>query len=72
MALGIGKFKLAAIGLYIFLLMLYDAISLKIDFVEWMSKKNKILEWMFYISIGLMIVFLSKKEVAAEFIYFQF
>lgn len=70
--IGFGKGDLAVMGICVITMAIYDAVSLKTDFVEWIAEKNKALQWMFYLLIGLMIVFLSEKGVAAEFIYFQF
>lgn len=42
------------------------------DAVDLLSKKHSIVQWSFYVLIGLMIVFMSQKGVAAEFIYMQF
>lgn len=70
--IGFGKDMLAVFGTFILIMAGYDFISLKKDFIEWISTKNKIIQWCFYVAIGLIIVFFSKKGVAAEFIYFQF
>ena len=56
----------------ILILAFYDSISMKEGFMIWLSRKKRFLQWAFYLMIGLMIVFLSKKGVASEFIYFQF
>ena len=71
-SIGFGKGMLAVVGVSVFILAIYDYISLKENFVEWISKKNKFIQWAFYSMVALMIVFFSKKGVAAEFIYFQF
>lgn len=71
-ALGFGKGMLAVFGSFILIMALYDYISLKQDFIDWISSKKKGTQWLFYIAIGLIVVFFSKKGVAAEFIYFQF
>ena len=63
---------IAVVGTCVLVLAGYDYISLKTDFVEWISEKSKALQWAFYVVLGLIVVFLSKKGVAAEFIYFQF
>ena len=70
--IGFGKSMIAVFGTLILIMAGYDYISVKKDFIEWISSKNKIIQWVFYIAIGLIIVFFSKKGVAAEFIYFQF
>lgn len=70
--IGFDEWMLAVYGPFILILAAYDYISIKRDFVEWISSKNRILQWIFYIVIGLIVVLFSKKGVAAEFIYFQF
>lgn len=70
--LGLGKDMLAVLGFFILIMGVYDYISLKKDFVEWISLKNKVVQWIFYVVIALIVIFFSKKGVAAEFIYFQF
>ena len=71
-AIGLGKEVLAITGVCILLLIIYDWISLKKSFIEWLSEKKKVTQWIVYLMIALLIIFLSKKGVAAEFIYFQF
>ncbi len=57
----------------IFVLALIDFVSYrKKSFITALSKRSKALQWIIYIILGLMILFLSKKGVAAEFVYFQF
>ena len=70
--LGFGKGMLAVFGSFILIMALYDFISVKRDFIAWISSKKKVFQWLFYITVGLIVVFFSKKGVAAEFIYFQF
>ena len=71
-AVGIESEMLILIGVFILTLTVHDFISIKNDFVEWITSKNRIVQWCFYLVIGLVIVLFSKKGVAAEFIYFQF
>jgi len=49
----------------------YDIISQK-DKIRDKLANNKIVQWIFYIVISLMIILMAQKGVAAEFIYFQF
>lgn len=70
--IGLGTSRLFLFGLFILILAGYDLIAVRDDFVKWISGRNKIIQWCFYIIIGLIIVFFSKKGVAADFIYFQF
>ena len=60
--------------IYMLPLTLYDFISVKYerDAGQIISEKSSILSWLFYISIGLVVVFMSQKGVAAQFVYMQF
>lgn len=55
-------------------LAVYDYISARndCDAGEILAEKNRILRWAFYVLTGLLVVFLSQKGVAAEFVYMQF
>lgn len=57
---------------HILILTIYDFMNYKYNTLIWISNKNKYIQWIFYISIGLIIVFGSMKGVPAEFVYFQF
>ena len=70
--IGMGVGMLCVITISVLVMVIYDYISYNKDYIHWISQKGLIFQWGFYIIIGLMIVFLSKKGVAAEFIYFQF
>lgn len=70
--IGLDKSIFVIVGVCVLIMTGYDYISLKKDFVAWISEKNKFVQWTFYILLGLMIVFLSRKGAASEFIYFQF
>ena len=71
-SIGFNKVLVLLFGFFILIMFVYDFISVKRDFVKWISSKNYIFQWLFYIAIGLIVIFFSKKGVAAEFIYFQF
>ena len=67
-----GSSLFLLVGVILLIMVLYDVISYKEDFILMISKKKKIIQWVFYIIIGLMVVFFSEKGVSTEFIYFQF
>lgn len=69
---GVGKGRLFLVFIWILLLAVYDFLSLKMDVILEISKKDTIIRWGIYICLGLIIVFFSQKGVAAEFVYFQF
>lgn len=71
-ALGISMFDLANLVIAIFILILFDIMSLSKNVMIWISEKNICVRWSLYIIFTLMIIFFSQKEVASEFIYFQF
>lgn len=54
------------------LLLVYDYLSLTKDVINMITNKSLVLRWSLYIFFMLLIVFLSEKGVAAEFVYFQF
>ena len=60
------------IALFIPLLLLHDFISLNSDAIASFSRKNLYLRWAGYVALGLIVVFFSPKNIAADFIYFQF
>ncbi len=70
--LGYGTGMMVIFVLLVFIMVIYDYISINKDFVEWISAKNKAFQYLFYVTIGLIVVFFSKKGVSTEFIYFQF
>lgn len=70
--IGFSKAMLMIVGVCVCMMAGYDYTFLKEDFTKGITEKNKCMQWIFYIVIGLIIVFFSKKGVAAEFIYFQF
>lgn len=55
-------------------LIIYDLVSslLERDAREVLSKKKAWFQWLFYLGIGLIVIFFSQKGVAAEFVYMQF
>ncbi len=70
--IGMSKLKFALEFFLIALLGLFDFFSLKKDVIAELGRKKLVVRWAVYICLGLMIVFLSQKGVAAEFVYFQF
>ena len=70
--IGMGKEELIKECLLILILAIYDYFSLSRDVIDRISKKKTIIRWIVYICFGLIVVFLSQKGVAAEFVYFQF
>ena len=70
--LMINNTSQAVIALFIPLLLLYDFISLKADAIDIFSRKSLYVRWTGYILLGLIIVFFSPKDIAEDFIYFQF
>ena len=71
-SLEIDKIDLLVIVVTIIILAVYDYLNYDGNFLQKFAEKNKVLQWIVYIVMGLLIVFLSQKGVAAEFVYFQF
>ena len=70
--IGMGKRTLLKECVLILILAIYDYFSLSGDAISSISKKKTVIRWLVYICFGLIVVFLSQKGVAAEFVYFQF
>ncbi len=66
--LDLGK----GVILSILVMMTFDYISLKTDAINFFSRRNLPVRWTAYIVLGLLVVFFSQKDIAAEFVYFQF
>lgn len=71
-ALVISKINVLVISVMLSVLASYDFLNYKTDIIEKISRKSIIFQWIFYIAIGLMVVFCSRKGVPTEFVYFQF
>lgn len=54
------------------ILAVFDYFNYNDKAIMMIQKWKKPLQWILYVFIGLLIVFLSEKGVAAEFVYFQF
>lgn len=65
-------YQLILLLLYILALFIYDWIDYQIGMKQWLEEKSGIFQWVFFVLLGLAVVFCSKKGVAAEFVYFQF
>lgn len=64
--------QLILVGGCIFILTVYDYIDYKKNIQEWIKGKYILVQWIIYIMMGLIVLFCSRKGVAAEFVYFQF
>ncbi len=69
--IGLGKMRLLVVLFEVFLLGIYDYISLKYDCINEISKKPVLVRYFVYLSI-LFIILCFKASVQAEFVYFQF
>ena len=69
--IGLGKTRLLVVLFEVFLLGIYDYISLKYDCINEISKKPVLVRYFVYLSI-LFIILCFKASVQAEFVYFQF
>ena len=70
--IGIDRDSLILICGSIFLLAIYDYVSLSHDVIECIGKCNVLVRWSIYVLFVLVLVFFSQKGIAAEFVYFQF
>ncbi len=71
-AIGMGRTVLQKLIVLIFLLALYDFVSLKKDVILEISKKPKIVRWTLYIAFIYLILGNIPISHATTFIYFQF
>lgn len=60
------------ISVPLLILLIYDFFSIKYDVIQAISLKKSIVRWTIYVVFMLIVIFCSKKGVAAEFVYFQF
>lgn len=70
--INMGKMSLMKETVLIAMLAVYDYLSLKRDVITEVGNMKKVIRSTIYVLLMLMIVFLSQKGVAAEFVYFQF
>ena len=70
--LGIYKMLFAYMAVWILLLMIYDYLNREKDFIHALATKHKIIQWTFYVLLGVIVVLFSQKGAPAEFVYFQF
>ena len=70
--IGFDRDSLILICGSIFLLAIYDYVSLTKDVIECIGKYNVLVRWSIYVLFVLVLVFFSQKGVAKEFVYFQF
>ena len=71
---AINLIKRVAFSFFILLLLLclFDYFSIRYDIITRIANANIIFRWFTYITIGIIITFVSQKGVATEFVYFQF
>lgn len=70
--IGMGKSSLLEVVFCILLLVIFDIISLNKDVIQIISNQSVIIRWTIYIVFMLIVIFLSQKGIAAEFVYLQF
>lgn len=68
----ISYFELIKDSVLILILGIFDRFSLKKDVIKAIGRQNVLIRWTVYVSLLLILVFLSRKGVATEFVYFQF
>ena len=72
--LRIERVAFISVSVLIFILFIYDGYSayVKRDAMERISCGRITVRWLMYLGLGLIVLFLSPKGVATEFVYFQF
>lgn len=70
--LGVSRIAMLGICLSIAVLAVYDYVSLKTDAIEALSRQKFFVRWPVYVLFLVVIALFAPKDVATEFIYFQF
>lgn len=70
--LDLSYVSMAGMTLSAAVLLLYDAVSLKWDVIDLISRRRAFVRWPVYILLLLVTALFSYKGIATEFIYFQF
>lgn len=70
--LNLSYVSMAGMALSAAALLLYDAVSLKRDVIELISRQRAFVRWPVYILLLVVTALFSYKGIATEFIYFQF
>lgn len=70
--LGLSYIQLIFMWIPVLLLGIYDYLSLKYDVIKEFSRVKCFIRWPAYVLLLVAIILFSPKDVATEFIYFQF
>ncbi len=68
----IGWSNMALFVVFVGILVAYDYIDYKKGVIEWSKTKPKIVQWILYLALGVLLVFFSQKGTSVDFVYFQF
>lgn len=71
-SLGLDIISFSLILVPVLGLAVFDYFNFRDNAIERISRLKKGIQWGIYIAIGLLVIFISQKGVAAEFVYFQF
>lgn len=70
--LDLSYISMAGMALSAAVLLLYDAVSLKRDVIDLISRQRAFVRWPVYVLLLVVTALFSYKGIATEFIYFQF
>lgn len=70
--LRLDSFMFARTVLLLMILFVFDYINMSKDVIEMISQQKKLIRWIIYISLVLLIIIFLPVKQAQEFIYFQF
>lgn len=70
--LELSKLELSLMFASMVPLAIFDFLNINGKCLQNIHKLNKYFKWLIYIAVGIMVILLSQKGVAAEFVYFQF
>ena len=70
--LTIDKFGIIYLVAFIFVLAIYDYISLKKNVIQAIGERSILVRWLVYVLLAMIIIFFTPNQSGGEFIYFQF
>lgn len=67
-----GNIRFVYLIILIFILFIIDNINYKYGIIKWIFDRSNASRWIYCIALLVIIILFSQKDIAAEFVYFQF
>lgn len=67
-----GNIRFVYLIILIFILFIIDNINYKYGIIKWIFDRSNASRWIYCIALLVIIIMFSQKDIAAEFVYFQF